>query len=67
MIYSVGIGVIQRPRKGHAGLYHGFDVRESLVIAATVSSFVVEDYGSITSAPDWGSVVERAGKYLRDV
>ena len=51
----------------YAGLYHGFDVRESLVIAATVSSFVVEDYGSITSAPDWGSVVERAGKYLRDV
>lgn len=51
----------------YAGLYHGFEVHESLVIAATVSSFVVEDYGALTAAPTWGDVLERAGKYLRDI
>ena len=49
----------------YAGLYNGYDKHEALVIAATVSSFIVQDYGSMTAAPTWDQVMERADSYLR--
>ena len=51
----------------YAGLYNGYDKHEAMVIAATVSSFIVEDYGSMTAAPSWDRVMERADAYLREI
>ncbi len=51
----------------YAGLYHGHDVHESLVIASAVSSFIVEEYGSMTASPTWDQVMERADSYLREI
>lgn len=51
----------------YAGLYHGYDVRESLVIASAMASFVVEQVGALTADPGWDAVMERADRYLREV
>jgi len=48
----------------YAGLYNGYDIRDSLVLASAVSSFVVEKVGALTNVPSWDAAVKRAGKYL---
>lgn len=51
----------------YAGLYHGYDVHESLVIASSMSSFVVEQVGAMTADPGWDAVLERAEPYLKEI
>ncbi len=51
----------------YAGLYHGYDIHESLVIASSMSSFVVEQVGAMTANPGWEKVLERAEPYLREI
>lgn len=51
----------------YAGLYHGYDTLQSLVIASAVSSFVVEKVGAMTAAPTWDMVMERADRYLSEI
>ena len=51
----------------YAGLYHGYDIHESLVIASSMSSFVVEQVGAMTADPGWEAVMERADPYLREI
>ena len=51
----------------YAGLYHGYDIHESLVIASAMSSFVVEKVGAMTASPTWDQVMERADPYLRGI
>ncbi|UAL07796.1 MAG: carbohydrate kinase [Candidatus Methanogranum gryphiswaldense] len=48
----------------YAGLYHGYSAVDSLVIASSVSSFVVEKVGALTNTPTWDQVIERAEKYI---
>ena len=48
----------------YAGQYRGYSVRDSLVIGASVASFVIEKMGAITNLPDWDQALERAGPYL---
>ncbi|MDR0888192.1 MAG: PfkB family carbohydrate kinase [Candidatus Methanoplasma sp.] len=48
----------------YAGLYNKYSVNESLVLASTVSSFVVEKVGALTNIPTWDSVLKRAKPYL---
>lgn len=48
----------------YAGLYRGFGVRDSLVLGATVSSFVIEEVGALTNTPTWDAVLERADPHL---
>ena len=51
----------------YAGLYHGYDVHESLVIASAMSSFVVEQVGALTADPGWDAVLARAEPYLKGI
>ena len=51
----------------YAGLYHKYDIHESLVIASAMSSFVVEKVGAMTASPTWDQVLERADSYLREI
>lgn len=48
----------------YAGLYHGYSVRNSLVLASAVASFTIEAVGALNNVPDWSSVEERASSYL---
>jgi sugar/nucleoside kinase (ribokinase family) len=48
----------------YAGLYRGFSVRDSLVLGASVASFVIEKTGAITNIPSWDDAVRRADPYL---
>ncbi|MDR3206381.1 MAG: PfkB family carbohydrate kinase [Candidatus Methanoplasma sp.] len=48
----------------YAGLYNGYGVRDSLILASTVSSFVVEKVGALTNTPTWEMTLKRAGGYL---
>ena len=48
----------------YAGLYHGYSVRDSLILASTVASFTIEKVGALTNTPAWEQVVERAEPYL---
>lgn len=48
----------------YAGLYNGYDVHQSLVIASAVASFVVERTGAITVKLSFDRVMERADRYL---
>jgi len=48
----------------YAGLYHGYDRFESLVIAASAASFAVESIGALTKTPTWEEVIGRAEKYI---
>ena len=48
----------------YCGLYNGFDVRESLILAASTASFVIEEVGALTNIPEWEEVLERADGYL---
>ena len=50
----------------YSGLYHGYSEKESLVLAAAVSSFVLEKTGALTNTPTWDMVEERAKGYMRD-
>jgi nucleoside kinase len=47
-----------------SGLYRGAKLREAAIIGATVSSFVIEDKGSLTNIPSWTQVEERASAYM---
>ena len=51
----------------YAGLYNKYDIHESLVIGASLSSFVVEEVGALTANPTWDDVLDRAEPYLRKV
>ncbi|MCL2295511.1 MAG: PfkB family carbohydrate kinase [Methanomassiliicoccaceae archaeon] len=48
----------------YCGLYNGYNVHESLILASATSSFVVEKVGALTNTPRWEEVLERADKYL---
>ncbi|MDR2846091.1 MAG: PfkB family carbohydrate kinase [Candidatus Methanoplasma sp.] len=48
----------------YAGLYNEYSIQESLILASTVSSFVVEKTGALTNIPSWESVLKRAKPYL---
>lgn len=48
----------------YAGLYNGYDVPDSLIIAAATSSFIVEKIGALSNVPTWDMVVSRADKLL---
>ncbi len=47
-----------------SGLYRGAKLRESAILGATVSSFVIEEKGSLTNVPSWTQVEERASEYM---
>lgn len=49
----------------YSGLYHGYSVKESLILASAVSSFTIERIGALTNIPDWFAVEERAAPYLK--
>ena len=49
----------------YAGLYHGLDVHESLIVGAATSSFIIEEPGALTAEPTWDMVMERAEPYLK--
>lgn len=51
----------------YAGLYHGYDRHESLVIASATASFIVEEVGALTVMPTFDRVMERADRYLGDI
>ena len=51
----------------YAGLYHGYDIHQSLVIASSMASFVVEQVGAMTADPGWDRVMERADPYLSEI
>ncbi len=46
----------------YAGLYYGYSRLDALSIAATVSSFIVEQVGALENIPTWSQVMERAEK-----
>lgn len=48
----------------YSGLYHGYDVERSLLLASAASSFVVEGVGALSVIPSWDDVLERADKEL---
>jgi len=48
----------------YCGLYNGYSVRDSLILASATSSFVVEKVGALTNTPNWEEVLERADRYL---
>lgn len=48
----------------YAGLYNGYSVKDSLVIASTVASFTIEKVGALSNTPTWEQVVKRAETYL---
>ena len=48
----------------YCGLYNGFDVRESLILASATASFVVEKVGALTNTPRWEDVLQRADRFL---
>jgi len=48
----------------YCGLYNGFDVRESLILASSTASFAVEKVGALTNTPKWEDVLQRADRYL---
>lgn len=49
----------------YSGLYHGYSVKESLILASAVSSFTIERTGALNNLPEWSAVEERAAPYLR--
>ncbi|MDR1405506.1 MAG: PfkB family carbohydrate kinase [Candidatus Methanoplasma sp.] len=48
----------------YCGQYKGYGVLESLILASSVASFVVEEVGALTNIPTWDSVLQRADRYL---
>ena len=48
----------------YTGLYNGYDVRDSLILASATSSFVVEKVGALTNIPSWDDVEKRARGHL---
>ena len=48
----------------YCGLYNGYDIYESLILASATSSFVVEKVGALTNTPKWEDVLKRADRYL---
>ncbi len=48
----------------YCGLYNGYGIHESLILASATSSFIVEKVGALTNTPKWDEVLERAERYL---
>ncbi|MDR1954620.1 MAG: PfkB family carbohydrate kinase [Candidatus Methanoplasma sp.] len=48
----------------YCGLYNGYSVHGSLILASATASFVVEKVGALTNIPRWEEVLERADRYL---
>ena len=51
----------------YTALYKGYDIREALVLASSVASFVIQETGALTNIPQWDDVVARAEPYLREI
>ncbi len=51
----------------YTALYKGYDIPEALVIAASVSSFVVEEVGATTNIPTWDAALERAEPFMKEI
>ncbi len=51
----------------YTSLYRGYSIPEALVIAAAVSSFVVEKVGALTNTPSWEAALERAEPYFGEI
>lgn len=49
----------------YTGLYNGFNLTESLIIASTVASFIIQDTGALTNIPSWETVIEKAEPYFK--
>jgi sugar/nucleoside kinase (ribokinase family) len=48
----------------YGGLYYGYDVHDSLILASATSSFIVEKVGALTNVPKWEDVMHRADRYM---
>lgn len=48
----------------YAGMFRRHSIEESLLIASSTASFVVEEYGALSNIPTWDQVMERADKEL---
>ena len=48
----------------YCGLYNGYDIRGSLILASATASFIVEKIGALTNTPKWEDVLRRADRYL---
>jgi sugar/nucleoside kinase (ribokinase family) len=63
--FSDATGAGDAYRAGYyCGLYNGFSVHDSLILASATASFVVEKVGALTNIPEWEMVLERAEGYL---
>lgn len=51
----------------YAGLYRKMSLDESIIIAASVSSFIVEGLGAVDNIPTWDMVLERAESLLSEL
>lgn len=49
----------------YSGLFHGYSVKDSLILASSTSSFVIEKTGALTNIPTWEMVEERAKTYMK--
>ena len=49
----------------YAGLYRGYSVKDSLILASATASFTIEKVGALTNLPTWDMVEERAKPYLK--
>ena len=49
----------------YAGLYRGYSVKDSLILASATASFTIEKVGALTNLPTWDMVEERAAPYLK--
>ena len=49
----------------YAGLYRGYSVKESLILASAVASFTIEKVGALSNLPTWDMVEDRAAPYLK--
>ena len=48
----------------YSGLYHGYSLKESLILGAAVSSFVIESVGALPNIPTGEMAEERAKHFL---
>lgn len=49
----------------YSGLYHGYSVKDSLILASAVSSFTIEKVGALSNTPEWDQVEERAKPFMK--
>ncbi len=51
----------------YTGLYKGYSVPESLVIASATASFIIQETGALTNVPSWDAVIETAEPYFKSI